>query len=397
MDYIEKCKIDIGSLFIHNKEKYSFYMNKENDMFRIIGDIKGNLIIHSNIEKLRIKPLSEEFSLCFRYFGKFEFIRFRVTTSNPQKDYQDIIIYACDKSRDINLHIENFDLNDQIVVDFGIYGSNVDLSISDIIIDFNSNKEINSIYSKIIKQYSKKFLVKDYKMLMAPEPHSQERALAVYDSLNKKKNVKTIDLGAGGAPMMSELLLRKGKGTVDALVYNKDDVRKAKRYLKEYNDRVQIINGDLTDKSSLPNEQYDQILLLDVLEHIQDEKLVLNNIKSFFKENTKLIITVPNINYKDIMSKEFHNYVGHVRDGYTISMISKLLEENGYEIIEAFNFAKSSEKFYNMWYKKLKAWRTSYQYSELAYEFVIDNFNPLKEKLNDNEGISNCIVCRLKE
>ena len=396
MNFEEQCKLKIKKLFVHDKEKYNFYINKSEDMNEIVGDIKGNLLLHSNIDDLRIKPINNSFAVKFSYFGKFEFIRFRVTTSNPEKDYADIIIYPSKTQKNIIVNINSFDMDDFIVIDFRIFGRCINLSISDIQFDFEMKNEKLPTTSKIIKQYAKKFLVKDYQMLMSPEPHSQERALAVYDLLNLKKNVNTIDLGAGGAPMMSELLLRKGRGTVDAIIYDKDDVRKAKRYLAEYNDRVRIINGDLTNRNSLPCKKYDQVLLLDVLEHIQDDNLVLNNIKHFFKDNTILIATVPNINYKNVMSEEFHNYVGHVRDGYTLNMIKKLFKDNGYDILEAFNFARDSIGFYNLWYNNLKVWSSSYQYSELAYELVMSKFKLYKQKLQNDEGISNCIVCKLK-
>lgn len=385
----------ISDFYIHNNSKYSLLITRKKDNTRILGDIKGNLILHSNIEKLRIKPIKSSFSVYFKYRGNFEFIRFRITTTKPDEDYQDIILYGSDKEKEVRLYVEDFNLEDFIVFDFGVYGSATDIFISDIQIDFQAIKARTKIYSNLIMKYRRKYLLKDYEMLMAPEPHSQERALAVLEMLNIKKGIETIDLGAGGAPMMAELLLRKGNGTVDCLVYGENDTRKAKRYLEIYKERVKIFKGDLTVRETLPNKKYDQILLLDVLEHIEDEKLVLNNIKHLFHEKSILIITVPNINYKDVMSLEFHEFIGHVREGYTMENLVHILNENGLEVIEKFNFSETNKEFYSLWYGELKAWRDSYQYSELAYKFVYDNFSPVKEKLNGSLGISNCIICKI--
>ncbi|MCI1477127.1 MAG: class I SAM-dependent methyltransferase [Clostridium beijerinckii] len=396
MNKIKKSVLKISELFIHNREEYNILI-KENDKFTSVsGDVMGHLILHSNIEELHIKPIGSEFSVSFSYKGKFDYIRFRITTSKSNEDYKDIILYPTISTEKVNVAIDNFNIDEVMVVDFNIYGSSVNIFLSDLEIEFVETKEKTRLLPKPIKKYIKSNLLRDCEMLMSPEPHSQERALAILDNLNMKKNVETIDLGAGGAPMMAEMLLRKGKGKVDCLVYGEDDVRKAKRYLSRYEERVNVFNGDLTNHETLPQKKYDQILLLDVLEHIEDEKLVLNNIKHLFNKESILIVTVPNVNYKEVMSIEFHNFVGHLRDGYTIDSLSKILNENGFEIIESFNFSQSNKEFYRLWYGELKAWSGAYQYSELAYDFVQSKFKPLKEKLKGENGISNCIICRLK-
>lgn len=395
MDQNEKVVVDIDKLYVHDRSKFKLSINRHDQLTNIIGDVQGHLVLHSNIEELHIVPIRDTFSVSFSYKGFFDYIRFRVTTSKPDEDYKDIIIYPTLKEKRLSFVIDNFNVEEVISFDFNIYGSSINVFLSDIKIEFVEIKETAEIFSKKIKRYMRKSVVKDYQMLMSPEPHSQERALAILDSLNLKKNIHTIDLGAGGAPMMAELLLRKGKGKVDCLVYGENDVRKAKRYLNKYGERVNTFNGDLTKGETLPQKKYDQILLLDVLEHIEDETVVLNNIKQLFHKESILIVTVPNVNYKEVMSLEFHKFVGHVRDGYTIEDLSSILIENGFEIIETFNFSQVNNEFYKLWYGELKAWSSAYQYSELAYDFVYNNFKPAKEKLKSENGISNCIICKL--
>jgi hypothetical protein len=96
------------------------------------------------------------------------------------------------------------------------------------------------------------------------------------------------------------------------------------------------------------------------------------------------------------MSEEFHSFVGHVRDGYSLMSIAHLLERHGFQIIYSFNFSNRNKIFYRKWYKDYAAWSNSFQYSIEAFELVNNEFIPYEEQLMTDLGISQCIIAKLK-
>jgi SAM-dependent methyltransferase len=90
----------------------------------------------------------------------------------------------------------------------------------------------------------------------------------------------------------------------------------------------------------LPSEvkvrNFDSIYFLDVLEHLDQDVLVLRESSNFLKHGGKVLITVPAFNFLWSPHDEF---VHHVRR-YTKSSLGKSLEEAGYNIerMTYFNF-----------------------------------------------------------
>ncbi|MFM6073892.1 MAG: hypothetical protein ACKPB9_20275, partial [Dolichospermum sp.] len=174
---------------------------------------------------LHIPAKSGNFQVYFECCGSFDFMLFRVTSNEPSDCYREFILYPHKNKKKYQLCIENFDITKPIVVDFSIFASHLQLHLSNIYIEFNlykdkpipNPKEIKHLPS-CIEKYNNNCIVRDYDFLLHPDPHSQERGLAVLKHLDHSAK-STIDLGAGGAPLMSDLVLRNGKGTVDCLVY----------------------------------------------------------------------------------------------------------------------------------------------------------------------------------
>lgn len=117
-----------------------------------------------------------------------------------------------------------------------------------------------------------------------------------YDSnLEKIKRVfdfsasrlKIFDLGCGDGRLSSELV--KLGHEVWGLDSNKDGLNQAERA------GIKIIEADL-ESELLPVEEnnFDLVLLLDVLEHLYDQEKVLTNIYQVLKPDGKLIISYPN-------------------------------------------------------------------------------------------------------
>ena len=89
-----------------------------------------------------------------------------------------------------------------------------------------------------------------------------------------------------------------------------------------------IICGTLND-TDFNDESIDSCLLLDVLEHIEDDKAFLDLINKKIKASGELLITVPA--FMLLWSSE-DTYAGHYRR-YTKKQLGKLLQEQKFEVL----------------------------------------------------------------
>jgi SAM-dependent methyltransferase len=78
----------------------------------------------------------------------------------------------------------------------------------------------------------------------------------------------------------------------------------------------------------------DAALLIDVVEHVIDHRSVAREVGRVLKPGGAVIISVPTPNYPRVFGREFHNQIGHVRDGYWMPEIKELFAEAGIRIEE---------------------------------------------------------------
>lgn len=135
------------------------------------------------------------------------------------------------------------------------------------------------------------------------------------------KNYQYVDFGAGDLFVISKLKEYSNKP-----IFVIDNT-----FSKNYKKDNIII---LKDIEEIPKNSVDIILLLDVLEHIDDESSLLKNFITLLKSDGKLIITVPAFQFLYTQRDYFLN---HFRR-YSIKKIKKLLTYNGFEIKETFYF-----------------------------------------------------------
>lgn len=103
----------------------------------------------------------------------------------------------------------------------------------------------------------------------------------------------------------------------------------AKRNLK-------ITKGYLPDKIDLPDNSFDIITMIDVLEHIKQHNLVLKTVHRLLKKNGVFLATVPAYQWLYTKRDEFHH---HCRR-YSKSELNTLLSSGGLEkiILSYYNF-----------------------------------------------------------
>ena len=101
-------------------------------------------------------------------------------------------------------------------------------------------------------------------------------------------------------------------------------------------DQLNLIHPEFEQYYKEHLEKYDTVFALNVIEHIKDDSLAINNCKKLLKKEGHLIILVPS--YQKLYNR-FDKELGHFRR-YTIDSLSHLFIENELEIIHKkyFNF-----------------------------------------------------------
>jgi 2-polyprenyl-3-methyl-5-hydroxy-6-metoxy-1,4-benzoquinol methylase len=102
----------------------------------------------------------------------------------------------------------------------------------------------------------------------------------------------------------------------------------------------EIVTGDMETYSF--NKEFDVIVAGDVIEHVSNQGLFLNNIKKHLQSNGKLIITTPNAKWPTVFLKPNPTHtLWH--DKYTLN---RVLELNGFKI-EYYKYYFGNKKYYN--------------------------------------------------
>lgn len=83
---------------------------------------------------------------------------------------------------------------------------------------------------------------------------------------------------------------------------------------------------------------FDKIIILDFLEHVDDDSFCLQEIKSLLKSRGEIFLTVPHTGRFFILHRlrplfgiKLEDY-GHKREGYSLKTLNRMLEEAGFEI-----------------------------------------------------------------
>jgi SAM-dependent methyltransferase len=105
----------------------------------------------------------------------------------------------------------------------------------------------------------------------------------------------------------------------------------------------------LADRLPFADRSFDTILLLEVLEHLEDDAAGIREIGRVLDSGGKLVLSVPvppgEINEDDPF--------GHKREGYKLPEMQALLENNGFHVegydFAQFKFSRMAERLVNRW------------------------------------------------
>lgn len=86
--------------------------------------------------------------------------------------------------------------------------------------------------------------------------------------------------------------------------------------------------------SGLAAESFDQILCLEVIEHIQDDRAVVRELAALLKPNGTLMISTPYLHYRGMEGDRISAVEdgGHVRWGYDLAQLRELAAQAGLQV-----------------------------------------------------------------
>ena len=126
------------------------------------------------------------------------------------------------------------------------------------------------------------------------------RMTYILDQINNRKikNLKILDVGCGGG-IICEPLARLG-AKVTGIDFAPNNINAAKIHSKKNKLKIKYISKDI-EKSKL-DEKFDLILMFEVLEHLDNWKKTIKNIKKNLNKNGMIIISTIN---RNLLSKLF--------------------------------------------------------------------------------------------
>lgn len=155
--------------------------------------------------------------------------------------------------------------------------------------------------------------------------------------LLKSRNgeVHLFDAGFGFGPYMDFVLRSFPDVHVTGLEIKAEQVEDCTSFFEKegFGDRINLFTGDLLTYRE--NEEYDIAIAIDILEHIEDDILVMRNLHQSLKPGGVLLIHTPASGVDSRLDRREEYFVGeHVRDGYLDRELKEKLLQAGFSRVE---------------------------------------------------------------
>jgi SAM-dependent methyltransferase len=156
--------------------------------------------------------------------------------------------------------------------------------------------------------------------------------------------VRTLDCGCGNAYFSHQAVLRGSRCLgITIHEWEKQHCEQMRSFLGLSEQQMEFRLGTLQGLAADASEhgQYDQVLLLDVIEHIRDARAALRQIHRLLNDDGFVYVTTPDRDWQahaDRIRVTRHEDGWHVRNGYTFDQLEALLEQEGFEPIDRLRF-----------------------------------------------------------
>jgi SAM-dependent methyltransferase len=244
-----------------------------------------------------------------------------------------------------------------------------------------------TLYNNImnyIKEYQK---MKNYNWWFLTRNDIIEKMLKKYSLSLNFYNQKILDCGCGRGDLLI-YLKKKGFKNLYGIDNTKDMIKNI--------DDISVFNMDVCNMS-FNDEEFDIVISSDLIEHIDDDKKAILEMKRILKKNGVLIVFVPAFNFL----WSYHDVINMHKRRYTKKEIVFKLKSEGFEILKSsyWNFLAFFPVFIIRIIKKIFKIRTNDFYSFplflnkiIAYFVFVENF--LLNYINFPFGVSVFVVAR---
>jgi SAM-dependent methyltransferase len=134
-----------------------------------------------------------------------------------------------------------------------------------------------------------------------------------------------LEIGAGHGDFTRRLARDRFVTAVDS------SKRCVERLSAEYEDAINVDVRHVDAEGLVDDKRYDSALLINLIEHVDDDLGVLTNIRDVLKPGGRVIIFAPAF---DGLYSDFDRLVGH-RRRYRLSQLVTVLDRAGYGIVDA--------------------------------------------------------------
>lgn len=185
---------------------------------------------------------------------------------------------------------------------------------------------------KVHEKYHKKTKPQD--KIIAKNNFTYKIILPILDKYVNTTNKKILDVGCGSGTL--SLYLASEGNTVHGIDISKRAVYTSNKSAKELG--LKNVSFEVLDfpRDKLRPKNYDVILLLEVIEHIEEDAKALQLLYSRLNINGILILSTPSKNaplYRLGLTKDFDKRVGHLRR-YSEKEITTLIRSSGLSVIK---------------------------------------------------------------
>jgi SAM-dependent methyltransferase len=161
----------------------------------------------------------------------------------------------------------------------------------------------------------------------AEDMHSHYRWAAVAPYIDFDAD-RTLEVGGGDGRISFEVVDHGHQGPIHITEFDPSLVSEAERIKARGGyDRVTVSQRDLRQLSA--DTTFDQVLAIDVLEHIDDDELAVQEIAAAMAPGARVVVSVPTPRYPTVFGRAFHEHLGHVRDGYWHEDLERLFTAAG--------------------------------------------------------------------